>query len=429
MLALVAAAADARAGATCTVVSTDMPSGITYSTCTDSSIPARLYLAQVDLTNAAIEVFATPQDKRGKTTSAYAAGVGPAPGAALAINGDSFSVNDYTPRGLAIGDSTVWSNTADDATSAVLYFLHGPDATEAGIAPPEDITTVGDLPPGTEGAVSGRPLLVRSGQVVSNFDCNDPVTVACERAPRSAVGLDAAGTKLYLVAVDGWQQGSAGMTAAELAAFMKAHGSDVAMALDGGSSSTLYLNGNVVNHPSDGVERNVANQIAIRSGTLTPGEMLGLVCKNTVTNCSTDTSLHISGATVTLDDGTSETTDSTATFDFPNITPRLACITVKKTGYVTKKQCRQVPSNGQVYNSVALVPGTNPPVDAGVPDAPSGAADAAAGGGDGGVTGDGGGNPANGPGGGCCDAGGDRPDVALVALVAWFLIRRRVTLA
>ena len=421
VLALVAAAADARADATCTVQS-GAPNGITYSICTDSAIPATLYLAKVDLTNSAIELFATTQEQRGKTTSAYASAVG----AALAINGDAFGVADFTPRGLAIGDSVQWSNTADDTTSAVFFLLRLGERTQAGVVPPEDITTVADLPPGTEGAVSGRPLLVRSGQVVSNFDCNDPVAIACERAPRSAVGVSADGNTMWLAAVDGWQQSSAGMTAAELAAFMKGRGADMAMALDGGSSSTLVLSGAVVNHPSDGVERAVANQIGVRSGTLAPGEMLGDVCLNTVAPCDT----KISGAKVTLDDGRSQTTDTTGTFDFNGITPRYACITVRKSGYLTKKQCRQVPSNGQIYNSVALVSGTDGPPDAGTPDAPGAQQDAATPGGDGGGgAGGDAGNPEQGPGGGCCDAGGDRPDLALVVVVAWFLTRRRVTLA
>ena len=422
VLALVAVAADARAGATC-MVQSGAPNGITYSICTDSAIPATIYLAKVDLTNSAIELFATPQEQRGKTTSAYASAIG----AALAINGDAFSVADFTPRGLAIGDSVQWSNTADDTTSAVFFLLRVGERTQAGVVPPEDITTVADLPPGTEGAVSGRPLLVRSGQVVSNFDCNDPVAIACERAPRSAVGVSADGNTMWLATVDGWQQSSAGMTAAELAAFMKGRGADMAMALDGGSSSTLVLSGAVVNHPSDGVERAVANQIGVRSGTLAPGEMIGVVCENTVVPCGG----VIIGATVTLDDGRKMlTTSPNGTFDFANITPRLACVTVKMAGYLTKKQCRQVPSNQQVYNSVALLPGSDSPPDAGAPDAPGAQQDAAAPGDDGGGGGGGdAGNPEQGPGGGCCDAGGDRPDLALVVVVAWFLTRRRVTLA
>ena len=64
-----------------------------------------------------IALYATKEADRGLTTSDYAARVG----AQLAINGDSFAVNGYVPRGLAMGDSSTWTNTADDARSAVFH--------------------------------------------------------------------------------------------------------------------------------------------------------------------------------------------------------------------------------------------------------------------------------------------------------------------
>ena len=71
---------------------------------------------------------------------------------------------------------------------------------------------------------------VRSGAVESNFDCADPVTLACQRAPRSGVGISGDGNTMWLATVDGWQAGSVGLTAAELGAFLSARGS--ARALD-----------------------------------------------------------------------------------------------------------------------------------------------------------------------------------------------------
>ena len=75
------------------------------------------------------------------------------------------------------------------------------------------------------------------------------------------------------------------------------------------------------------------------------------------------------GATVSLDDGRVQTSNANAFYDFANVTPRLACVTVAKTGYKTKRQCQTVDSGIQAYNSVVLEPGTDPVVDAGVPDA------------------------------------------------------------
>ena len=44
-------------------------------------------------------------------------------------------------------------------------------------------TGIEQLPEGTQGAISGRPLLIRAGAVETSFDCNDPITLACTRAP------------------------------------------------------------------------------------------------------------------------------------------------------------------------------------------------------------------------------------------------------
>ena len=297
------------------------------------------------------------------------------------------------------------------------------ERTAATIVPPEVVVGIAELPEGTQGALAGRPLLVRAGNVATQFDCADPVTLSCQRAPRSAVALSADGNTLWLVTVDGWQSGSIGMTAAELAQFLDGRGAHMAMALDGGSSATLVVDGVLASAPSDGVERRVANHLGIRYGALPKGELVGLICAGSITSCT-----RLSGAMVTLDDGRVQTTATDGFYDFTGVTPRLACVTVKKTGYKTKQQCSMVESNMQNFNSVVLEPGVDPPVDAGVPDAPLPEEDAAVPDGDGGVGPDGG-NPDTGGGGGCCDAGRERPPIAILVGVAlgWMLRRRRGT--
>lgn len=382
----------------------------------DSAAPAKLVLVRIDLTSAEIAVYATKESDRGITTSGFSDRIG----AQVAINGDAFAIAGYTPRGLALGDSTPWTNTHDTAALPLLHLRRVGERTVVAIEPPELVTVPSDLPEGTQGVVGGRPLLVRSGVVESNFDCADPVTLACQRAPRSAAGLSGDGNTLWLVTVDGWQSGSIGLTAAELGGFLAARGAVWAMALDGGSSATMVLDGSVITSPSDGIERTVANHLGVKYGALPRGELVGLVCATSVFNCT-----RITGATVTLDDGRVVTTASDGFYDFTNVTPRLACVTVKKTGYKTKKQCQIVDSGIQTYNSLVLEPGVDPPADASVPDGPL-ATDAT-------TTGDGGfgpdgGAPETGPGGGCCEAGGGTPgSMALVGLVGWMLRRRRGT--
>lgn len=420
---LVAGTGVAWAGFDVTFQSDPYP-GIHRETWTDAAIPARVRLLRIDLTSSEIALYATAEAERGTTTTDYAATVG----AQVAINGDAFAVNGYVPHGLAVGDSNSWSNTSDDPQSAVFHLRRAGERTVAAIEPPETLVGLAELPAGTEGVISGRPLLVRSSQVETTFDCNDQVTLACVRAPRTAIAVSPNGNVLWLVVVDGWQSGSLGLTASELAAFLRDRGAGMAMALDGGSSSTLVLDGAVISNPSDGIERVVANHLAVKYGSLPKGELYGLICKDSVIGCGTDVpSRKISGATVTLDDGRQQVTDTTGSYDFLNVTARLACVTVRKAGYLTKTQCRQV-APGQInYNSVALYPGTDPP-DAGVgPGEDAGIGVDAAATSDA-QTGDGG-NGFGGGGDGCCETGRSEPFPALWLVVAWWLTRRRGTTA
>jgi hypothetical protein len=169
----------------------------------------------------------------------------------------------------------------------------------------------------------------------------------------------------------------------------------MAMNLDGGGSSTLYVGaaGGVVNAPSDGVERTVASHLAVLHKTLPPGEIVGLVCENTFSPCNTP----ISGAVVTFDDGRTDTTAADGRYAFQNVTPRLACATARKAGYRTNSRCSTVTSGQVQFNSIALMPGQDPP-DAGVPDASGIPDDGPGASGDGGLPPDGGMMPPDGAG-------------------------------
>ena len=68
------------------------------------------------------------------------------------------------------------------------------------------------------------------------------------RNPRSAIGYTK-DNNLILVAVDGREGASVGMTLMELGRFMKSIGCVAAINLDGGGSTVMYVNGQVVNRP------------------------------------------------------------------------------------------------------------------------------------------------------------------------------------
>ena len=63
--------------------------------------------------------------------------------------------------------------------------------------------------------------------------------------------------------VDGRQANSVGMTLEELADFMVKYGAKAAVNLDGGGSSEMVVNNQIVNNPSDGRERAVGSGIVV----------------------------------------------------------------------------------------------------------------------------------------------------------------------
>ncbi|RZU65378.1 calcineurin-like phosphoesterase family protein [Microterricola gilva] len=111
-------------------------------------------------------------------------------------------------------------------------------------------------------AVSGNQWLVADG--VQTPD--DQVEAA-----RTAVGVSRDGSTVYVVAVDGRAGDSRGLTVQELGRLMLDLGAWNAINLDGGGSTTMLARtaGNteatVVNRPSDGNERIVANSLAFFS--------------------------------------------------------------------------------------------------------------------------------------------------------------------
>ena len=103
-----------------------------------------------------------------------------------------------------------------------------------------------------------------NGQTVSGLDNT-------RLDPRTAVGLSRDKRFLILVVVDG-RETSTGATFVELAALMISFGCYTAMAMDGGGSSTMVIQGidkkpRILNTPVDnntfGQERAVANHLGI----------------------------------------------------------------------------------------------------------------------------------------------------------------------
>ncbi|HHW91251.1 MAG TPA: phosphodiester glycosidase family protein [Firmicutes bacterium] len=125
-------------------------------------------------------------------------------------------------------------------------------------------------------ALGGGGILLKDGRIVTDGHQVEG------RHPRSAAGFSADGKTLYLVAVDGRQDGSRGMEQVELARLLLELGAANAINLDGGGSTTLVarLLGNpqlaVRNQLAGTGQRPVPNGLGIFTAQ-TRGPAVGLV--------------------------------------------------------------------------------------------------------------------------------------------------------
>lgn len=168
-----------------------------------------------------------------------------------------------TPSGPALGE--VWVDgrrvgTApfDSRFAPDRACLHV-DGDRISVAPLAALpaTPAGDLLQAGPALVAhGRPL-VRPGEDPEGFSAgrsqfDSDITEG--RHPRAAIGLDE--TRLLVVASEGRARDEAGLTLIELAALMASLGAREAINLDGGGSTSLVVDGRLVNRPreSDGAD-------------------------------------------------------------------------------------------------------------------------------------------------------------------------------
>ena len=95
--------------------------------------------------------------------------------------------------------------------------------------------------------ISGGPFLVKDNEIFVDMTAQKLASIGGKN-PRSAIGYTK-NNNIIIVAVDGREENSVGITLMQLANFMKSLGCVQAMNLDGGGSTVMYVDGKVVNNP------------------------------------------------------------------------------------------------------------------------------------------------------------------------------------
>ena len=166
-------------------------------------------------------------------------------GALLAINGDYYGARE---RGYVIRGGIIYKSTQRrDAEDLVIYR----DGTMK-IVRESDVSAEELLNDGAYNVFSFGPGLISDGIITVSE--GDETGQAMASNPRTAIGqID--GLHYVFVVSDGRTSDNAGLSLYELAQFMSEFGVRVAYNLDGGGSSTMYYNGEVVNNPTTNGKR------------------------------------------------------------------------------------------------------------------------------------------------------------------------------
>ena len=226
---------------------------ITYTQYTTND--TTIHVADVQLSSAEYLKTAFANDTYGKNVTQTTSDIAAANKAILAINGDYYGVQE---KGYVIRNGVLYREEA--GTNDVLC-IYGDGSMK--IVDPSTVTAQELLDQGVWQAFSFGPGLVADGQIPISLDTE--VGRAKASNPRTAIGIIDDLHYVFVVS-DGRSDDSEGLSLYELATFMQQLGVKTAYNLDGGGSSTMYFNGEVVNNPSSGFrdeERSVSDIIYI----------------------------------------------------------------------------------------------------------------------------------------------------------------------
>jgi exopolysaccharide biosynthesis protein len=148
------------------------------------------------------------------------------------------------------------------------YVLVGPKAKLSKLFGAENVDIQMNTNPKWENVkhiISGGPYLVKDNEIFIDMTAQRLQSIG-GRNPRTAIGYTK-DNDLIFVTADGREGSSIGLTLVELAKLMQSLGCTNAINLDGGGSTVMYVNGQIVNHPQQTGGIALSNALVISKKT------------------------------------------------------------------------------------------------------------------------------------------------------------------
>lgn len=201
-----------------------------------------VYVADVKLSDSSYLKTALAHDSFGTNVTEATSSMATNNNAILAVNGDYYGADR---SGYVIKNGVIYRNTvrSDSEYPDLAVYKDG----SFKIIYETEVTAEELLADGVVNLFAFGPSLIENGEI--SVDQNTEVRQAMTKNPRTAIGI-VDKNHYVLVVSDGRTNESEGLSLYELAEVLKEYGATTAYNLDGGGSSTMYFNGNIVNNPT-----------------------------------------------------------------------------------------------------------------------------------------------------------------------------------
>ena len=237
------AEAASKTAETATVTDTSYSDNNISVTLTEKTVSnTQVYMADVTVSSSEYLKTAFAQNTYGNNVTAKTSETAANNNAILAVNGDYYGANT---TGYVIRNGVVYRDTIrEDSSNGDLAIYK--DGSFKVIY--EDQVSADQLvKEGVVNLLAFGPSLVENGEIV--VDTNSEVGQSMSSNPRTAIGIIDENHYIIIVS-DGRTSESEGLSLYQMAEIMKSYGVKTAYNLDGGGSSTLYFNGQVINKPT-----------------------------------------------------------------------------------------------------------------------------------------------------------------------------------
>lgn len=202
----------------------------------------QVYIADITLSSSDYLKTALAQNTYGTNVTAKTSVTAAENNAILAVNGDYYGANS---TGYVIRNGVVYRDTVREDSSNGDLAIYKDGSFK--VIYEDEISADQLVKDGVVNLLAFGPSLVEDGEIT--VDTNSEVGQSMASNPRTAIGI--IDENHYIIVVsDGRTSESEGLSLYQLAEVMKSYGVKTAYNLDGGGSSTLYFNGQVMNKPT-----------------------------------------------------------------------------------------------------------------------------------------------------------------------------------